>query len=252
VASRPYVLLSAAMSADGYLDDAASQRLILSDAADLDRVDAVRAASDAILVGGETIRRDNPALRVRSAVRREQRLRRGLSASPARVTLTSGGDLDPAARFFADDGIDKLVYTPAAAAGPVRERLGGVATVVGCGDPLSLPRLLDDLAGRGVGTLMVEGGATVLSQFLSAGLADEFQLAVAPLRVADETAPRLLTGVSEAAALGQLSPLDDLGALARPGGAVPGRRLAELRLTEVSRSGRMVVLRYQLTEGIAG
>ncbi|HEY5018350.1 MAG TPA: dihydrofolate reductase family protein, partial [Streptosporangiaceae bacterium] len=55
MATRPYVLLSAAMSADGYLDDASSQRLILSDAADLARVDAVRAASDAILVGGETI-----------------------------------------------------------------------------------------------------------------------------------------------------------------------------------------------------
>ena len=47
---RPYVLLSAAMSADGYLDDASSTRLVLSDEADLDRVDELRAASDAILV----------------------------------------------------------------------------------------------------------------------------------------------------------------------------------------------------------
>jgi len=262
VASRPYVLLSAAMSADGYLDDAASQRLILSDAADLDRVDEVRAASDAILVGAETIRRDNPALRVRSAARREGRLHRGLPASPTRVTLTLRGELDPAARFFAGNGTGKLaaslgadhpaadpplVYAPDAVAGAIRKRLGGVASVIGCGDPLSLRGLLDDLAARGIGRLMVEGGAEVLTQFLTGGLADEFWLAVAPLRVADETAPRLLSGVSDVASLGERSALDDLGALARPGIAGPGRPVAALRLTEVSRCGRMVVLRYQLT-----
>lgn len=262
MASRPYVLLSAAMSADGYLDDATDRRLILSDAADLDRVDGVRAGSDAILVGGRTIRRDNPRLRVRSAARREDRLRRGQPASPARVTLTAGGGLDPAARFFAGDGIDKLVYTPAGAASGVRERLGAAATVIGCGDPLSLPRMLADLAGRGIGVLMVEGGAIVLGQFLAAGLADELQLAIAPLRVADEAAPRLLSGVADPAALGNLSTLDDLGTLtdlrapADPGRASglpgPGRRPGELRLTEASHAGQMVVLRYRLKEGAAG
>ncbi len=45
VAERPYVLLSAAMSADGYIDDASAARLVLSDAADLDRVDELRAAA---------------------------------------------------------------------------------------------------------------------------------------------------------------------------------------------------------------
>ena len=48
---RPYVLLSCATSADGYLDDAGPERLILSGPADLDRVDEVRAGCDAILVG---------------------------------------------------------------------------------------------------------------------------------------------------------------------------------------------------------
>ncbi|HUZ27272.1 MAG TPA: dihydrofolate reductase family protein [Streptosporangiaceae bacterium] len=260
MARRPYVLLSAAMSADGYLDDATDQRLILSDAADLDRVDEVRAGSDAILVGGATIRRDNPGLRVRSAARRKDRLRRGLPASPARVTLTAGGDLDPAARFFADDGIDKLVYTPAAAAGQARERLGSAATVIGCGDPLSLPRMLADLAGRGVGVLMVEGGVMVLSQFLAARLADEFQLAVAPLLVADEAAPRLLSGVGDVSVLGDADALGDLGGLGDLGalgdlaglGDLDSPRLAEPRLTGVSHAGRMVVLRYQRTEGTAG
>jgi len=61
------------MSLDGYLDDASSDRLILSSAADLDRVDELRAGSDAILIGAGTIRADNPRLLLRSPARREAR-----------------------------------------------------------------------------------------------------------------------------------------------------------------------------------
>jgi RibD C-terminal domain len=49
------------MSIDGYLDTATDELLVLSNDADLDRVDAARADSDAILVGAATLRNDNPA-----------------------------------------------------------------------------------------------------------------------------------------------------------------------------------------------
>ncbi|MBC7309298.1 MAG: dihydrofolate reductase family protein, partial [Tetrasphaera sp.] len=71
---RPYTVLSCAISLDGYLDDVSGTRLVLSNQADLDRVDAVRAASDAILVGAGTVRADNPRLAVRGEHRRAQRL----------------------------------------------------------------------------------------------------------------------------------------------------------------------------------
>ena len=61
------------MSIDGYIDDARDTRLLLSNAADFDRVDAVRAGCDAILVGAHTIRRDNPRLLVRSRRRGQRR-----------------------------------------------------------------------------------------------------------------------------------------------------------------------------------
>ena len=60
---RPYTLLSCCVSIDGYIGNAAS-RLLLSNDADFDRVDAVRASCDAILVGAETVRIDNPRLRI--------------------------------------------------------------------------------------------------------------------------------------------------------------------------------------------
>jgi 5-amino-6-(5-phosphoribosylamino)uracil reductase len=66
----PYTLLSCALSIDGYLGGASSRRLELSNDADFDRVDAVRASCDAILVGAATVRNDNPRLLVRSQTRR--------------------------------------------------------------------------------------------------------------------------------------------------------------------------------------
>lgn len=60
MADRPYTLLSCSMSIDGYIDDASDHRLLLSNDDDFDRVDAVRASCDAILVGAATIRVDDP------------------------------------------------------------------------------------------------------------------------------------------------------------------------------------------------
>ena len=197
MAERPYVLLSVAMSVDGCIDDATDARLILSNDADLDRVDEVRARSDAIMVGAGTIRRDNPALLVRSSARRSARVARGLPASPARVTVTASGDLDPAARFFTAGEGARLIYVPDAEQDRIQGQLAQTADaaagieVIGAGDPLSIRAVLADLAGRGVRRLMVEGGGIVLAQFLAEGLADELDLVVAPVFVGDPAAPRL-------------------------------------------------------------
>ncbi|MEH1126450.1 RibD family protein [Micromonospora sp. CPCC 206061] len=188
---RPYVLLSCGMSIDGYLDSATEQRLLLSNDADFDRVDAVRAASDAIMVGAGTIRQDNPRLLVRSAARRDDRVARGLRPNPVKVTITGRGDLDPSGRFFAGDA-DKLVYCASPALDVARERLGALATVIDGGDPVDLRRMLADLHGRGVHRLMVEGGERMHTQFLTAGLVDELHLVVAPFFVGDSRAPRFV------------------------------------------------------------
>jgi riboflavin-specific deaminase-like protein len=196
VPSRPYVLLSCATSADGYLDDASPERLILSGPADLDRVDEVRAGSDAIMVGANTVRTDNPRLLIRDPRRSARRTARGLPAHPARVTLTATGDLDPAARFFAPGAL-RLVYCATPALAPARARLGAMpgeqrAVLIDAGDPLSLPFILEDLSTeRGIRRLMVEGGAQLIGTLLAQGLADELTVAVAPFFVADPKAPRL-------------------------------------------------------------
>ncbi|AOS62821.1 RibD family protein [Actinoalloteichus hymeniacidonis] len=192
MASRPHVLASAACSIDGFLDDSAQRRLVLSNAADLERVDEVRAGVDAILVGANTIRRDDPRLLVRSERHRAARVRSGRPPNPLRVTLTGSGDLDPTARFFTVGDSDRLVYVPNGQVRTVEARLGTAARVVAAGDPLDLEVLLTDLADRGVRRLMVEGGGGVHTRFLAAGLVDELHLVVAPFFVGDPTAPRFV------------------------------------------------------------
>ena len=188
---RPYVLVSVATSIDGYLDDMRQARLLLSNTEDFDRVDAVRASADAILVGANTVRRDDPRLLVRSTDRQRQRIRRGLTPHPVKVTLTGRGNLDAAARFFSGDS-DKLVYACDSVVRAVRKALGDAATVVAAGEPIDLATMLDDLGQRNIKRLMVEGGGTVVTHFLGAGLVDEIHLVIAPFFVGDARAPRFM------------------------------------------------------------
>jgi 5-amino-6-(5-phosphoribosylamino)uracil reductase len=192
VADRPYTLLSCGMSIDGYLDGATEKRLLLSNDADLDRVDAVRAGCDAILVGAATVRNDNPRLLVRAQARKNERVARGLGPSPIKVTVTARAQLDPCANFFATGDTEKLVYCESATVTEARDRLGAVATVVDGGQPVEMQRLTEDLYARGVQRLMVEGGGIVHTQFLTADLADELHLVVAPFFVGDSRARRFV------------------------------------------------------------
>jgi riboflavin-specific deaminase-like protein len=223
VNDRPYTLLSCSISIDGYIGSAGS-RLMLSNDDDFDRVDAVRASCDAILVGAATVRVDNPRLLVRSEARRGERAARGIASSPAKVTVTRRAELDPHANFFTVGDAEKLVYCARGAVSDARARLGAVATVVDAGDTVDMRTVSVDLAARGVERLMVEGGGTVHTQFLTEDIVDELQLTVAPVFVGDSQAPRFVRDGS--------FPWN------------PGRRA---RLVHAHKLGDVVLLRYALS-----
>jgi 5-amino-6-(5-phosphoribosylamino)uracil reductase len=212
------------MSIDGYLDSTDDERLMLSNAADLDRVDAVRAGCDAILVGAATVRNDNPRLLVRTEARQDARAARGLPRSPMKVTVTARAQLDACADFFTTGDADKLVYCASTTVDEARDRLGKVATVVDGGDPVDMKRLSEDLYSRGIKRLMVEGGGTVHTQFLLADLADELHLVIAPFFVGDSKANRFVRD-----------------------GQFPWNRDRRATLADVRRIGDVVLLRYALS-----
>jgi 5-amino-6-(5-phosphoribosylamino)uracil reductase len=221
---RPYTLLSCALSIDGYLGSATARRLALSNDADFDRVDAVRASCDAIMVGAATVRNDNPRLLVRSQARREERAARGLAPSPIKVTVTERVELDARAQFFTTGETEKLVYCTSRGVRDAQARLGPVATVVDAGQPVQMRTISEDLGTRGVERLMVEGGGKVHTQFLTDGLADELQLVVAPFFVGDSRAPRFVSD-----------------------GRFPWNPDRRAKLAEVRQIGDVVLLRYALS-----
>ncbi|MDQ0950867.1 riboflavin-specific deaminase-like protein [Streptomyces phaeochromogenes] len=219
---HPYVLLSAAVSLDGCLDDTGPGRLLLSGPADFDRVDEVRAESDAILVGAGTLRADNPRLLVNSAERRAARVAAGRPEYPLKVTVSGSGDLDPDANFWSTGG-EKIVYTTEGGAARAAEALRGLGVdVVPVGPDVDWRAVLTHLHDvRGVRRLMVEGGGRVHTQLLRQGLADELQLALAPLVVGEPDAPRLFGP-----------------------GDYPGGPRNRLRLVETRPVGDVVLMRY--------
>ena len=220
---RPYTLLSCSVSMDGYIASAAS-RLLLSNEADFDRVDAIRASCDAILVGATTVRTDNPRLLVRSEARRDERTARGLAPSPMKVTVTRQAELDASADFFTAGAVEKLVYCARSRVGDARARLGPVATVVDGGHTVEMRRLGNDLSARGVERLLVEGGGNVHTQFLTDDLVDELQLVIAPVFVGDSQAPRFVRD-----------------------GCFPWNPARRATLADVRQLGDVVLLRYALS-----
>lgn len=224
MADRPYTLLSCGMSIDGYLDSVTVSRLPLSNEADFDRVDAVRASCDAIMVGASTIRNDNPRLLVRSATRRADRVARGLRPSPIKVTVTGCARLDAGADFFTAGETEKLIYCASPALRQARYRFGAVATVLDGGEPVDMARVSTDLADRGVRRLMVEGGGSLHTQFLTADLVDELHLVIAPLFVGDSRASRFVGD-----------------------GRFPWNSQRRAALAEVRQIGDVVLLRYALS-----
>jgi diaminohydroxyphosphoribosylaminopyrimidine deaminase / 5-amino-6-(5-phosphoribosylamino)uracil reductase len=150
VSGEPFVIAKCGMSLDGYLTRPAGETRWLTSESSRTHAHQLRALVDAIIVGAETIRRDNPRLTVRKGPRRTQ---------PWRVILTKSGRLPEKAKVFRDSERERtLVY---------RSR--------------SMRAVLRDLGRREITSVLIEGGGDVLSQALDQRLIDKVQIYIAPL-----------------------------------------------------------------------
>lgn len=174
---RPLVTLKAGMSLDGRIATARGLSRWLTSDRSRRRAHRMRAEHDAILVGGTTARRDRPLLTVRGSGLKGYR--------PLRVVLDSDLSLPAGSPILtARGGGPVIIY--ACRGGPRRRRRleSAGAEVVSVGRSrrgVSIPGVLAHLAGRGIHSLLVEGGGEVAWSFLEAGAVDRVALFVAPI-----------------------------------------------------------------------
>ena len=98
--ARPFVFINAAMSADGKIATIERRQTRISGSLDFDRMDELRASSDAIMVGIGTVISDNPSLTVKSKDRKEKRRADGLSENPVRIVVDSMARIPGGCRYL--------------------------------------------------------------------------------------------------------------------------------------------------------
>jgi 2,5-diamino-6-(ribosylamino)-4(3H)-pyrimidinone 5'-phosphate reductase len=191
------VVANAAMSVDGKLSTRERRQVAISGPADFDRVDRLRAAADAVLVGVGTVLADDPHLTLDEEDRRVQRLRNGRAGNPARAVLDSRARTPPDARLLDEAATTHLVVGEDAptdrvsaleAAGATVHR---VATTEGRVDAAAALAALSD---AGVERLFVEGGGEVFFSLFEADLVDEFTVYVGSTVIGGRDAPTLVDG----------------------------------------------------------
>jgi GTP cyclohydrolase II len=190
--TRPYIVLKYAQSLDGRIATATGDSKWISGDEERRTSHALRAACDAVLVGVGTVVSDDPQLTVRMVP----------GASPIRVVLDSALRIPDAARVLAGDAATTVVTTDASS--PERRaelRRRGVSLVVVRPTPegVDLAEALRSLRRDGIGSLLVEGGARVLTSFLSLGLVDRVVVGIAPRIVGSGTDAVRDLGVTEIA-----------------------------------------------------
>lgn len=185
---RPLVTVNAAVSLDGRIAARGGRTLRLSDDEDMQRVHAMRAEHDAILVGIGTVLADDPALVIKRDLYAE-------GTDPVRVVLDSHHRTPMTARVASGQPPTILYCTAPDATEPSTiASVHGVDVVACPTDPrgrVDLAAALADLRQRGVRSLMVEGGSRVIASFVTAGYVDRMSLFVAPV-VVGEGAPSLV------------------------------------------------------------
>ncbi len=187
----PFVTLKAAVSLDGRISSKVFDSRWISSAQTREYVHLVRGEYDAIMVGINTILKDNPRLTVRHPHWRGKKI--------TRVILDSGLRLPLEARILSTLREGKvIVFTSKKSspkkAGALRKKGVEVIEIPGSAQKLEVQEVLPRLGKKGLSSLLVEGGSRVLTTMLEEKLADKLFLTVSPRLIGGERAPSFFEG----------------------------------------------------------
>jgi len=168
---RPYIIINCAMSLDGKIALPSGEQARISSEEDMVRVHKLRNSVDAILVGVGTILADDPKLTVKKEYVKHTR------KNPIRIVLDSHFRTPENAEVMKPEAKTIIVTT-------TKEYKKGLLEVIKCGkegsDKVDIEKLMEILYERGIKKLLVEGGSTVIWEFLSHHLFDELHVYIAP------------------------------------------------------------------------
>ena len=193
---RPFVFINVAMTADGKIDTFERKGASISSQSDKERVDRLRAESDAVMVGGKTLLDEDPKLTVKSEVLRAERVARGLSPNPVKVCIVTKATIKLDSAFLTAGPASTVIFTTGQTS---KEQISllrsrGANVYVHDSERVDLPQALTTLRELGINRLMVEGGATLNFELLRLGLVDEVLAYIAPMIFGGESAPTMAAG----------------------------------------------------------
>jgi diaminohydroxyphosphoribosylaminopyrimidine deaminase / 5-amino-6-(5-phosphoribosylamino)uracil reductase len=185
---RPRVTLKLATSLDGRIATAAGESQWITSEASRAEVQRLRAAHDAVLVGAETVRKDNPSLLARTEP--------APAKQPARVVVTTRLEIPPDAKMFADIPTAPVIVFSVPRASPARhaiiEAMGARIEPVETGPGgVDMAAVLKRLSGLGFGSVLVEGGGRIAASLIDIGAVDRIEWFRAPIVLGGEGRPAL-------------------------------------------------------------
>lgn len=194
--NRPFVFINVAMTVDGKIDTFERRGSAISSQRDKERVDQLRADSDAVMVGGKTLLDEDPKLTVKSEALRAERVARGLAPNPIKVGVVTQAKINADSQFLNAGPADIVIFTTRRTSKRYLSLLTArhVDVYVDGAEQVNLERALATLKDLGIQRLMVEGGATLNFELIRRGLVDEVLAYVAPMVFGGQSAPTLAAG----------------------------------------------------------
>lgn len=219
---RPAIIINAAMSVDGKIDTFERSGAAISSAEDKRRVLQLRAQVDGVMVGGKTLLKENPKLTVKLPELEKFRVANKLPPNPAKIGIITKATIDPTGDFITAGPARKLIFTTSQTGQQsinILQELG--VEVYQTGERrVNLESSLAILASLGFKTILLEGGGTLIAEFIRLGLADELRVYIAPKIFGGTTAPTLVDGEGWAASAAKLLRLVNVQVLDEGGGVL--------------------------------
>jgi len=184
--SRPHVILSAAISIDGKIATRIGDSK-LSSKKDKIRIHKLRSTVDAILVGKNTVHRDDPLLTVRYAK----------GKNPIRIILDSNGTIDVNSKILQTSSkVPTIIAVSKKISKSNLQKLKKfpVEIIMTGENSVNIKSLMNNLNKRKIKTILVEGGGTVNWQFIQNNLFDEILITIAPFIIGGTDAITFVQG----------------------------------------------------------